>query len=49
MATAARITIASVYEVAELGSMDPEHIVTPGIHVTHVVPLKRQVTRASGS
>ena len=49
MATAARITIASVYEVAELGSMDSEHIVTPGIHVTHVVPLKRQVTRASGS
>ncbi len=48
MATAARTTIASVYSVVELGELDPEHIVTPGIHVTHVVPLPRKVTRAGG-
>ena len=48
MATAAKTTIASVYTVAELGELDPEHIVTPGIHVTHVVPLPRQATRAGG-
>ena len=43
MATAARCTIASVYEVAELGELNPETIVTPGIHVTHVVPVLRSV------
>ena len=42
MATAARVTVAEVDEVVDLGEMDPETIVTPGIHVTHVVPLHRQ-------
>ncbi|MFO0233222.1 MAG: 3-oxoacid CoA-transferase subunit A [Burkholderiales bacterium] len=37
MATAARCTIAQVDEVVPLGALDPEHIVTPGIHVTRVV------------
>ena len=31
MATAAKKTVATVHEIAELGQMDPEHIVTPGI------------------
>ncbi|WP_371870475.1 3-oxoacid CoA-transferase subunit A [Pseudoduganella flava] len=37
MATAARVTIAQVTRVVELGELDPEHIVTPGIFVQRVV------------
>ena len=37
MATAAATTVAQVDEIVELGALDPEHIVTPGIHVTRVV------------
>ena len=37
MATAARCTIAQVHEVVELGQLDPESIVTPGIFVKRVV------------
>ena len=42
MATAARVTVAEVDEVVGLGDLDPEVIVTPGIHVHHVVPLHHQ-------
>ncbi len=31
MAMAAGVTIAQVSEVVELGALDPEHIITPGI------------------
>jgi 3-oxoadipate CoA-transferase alpha subunit len=37
MATAAKCTIAQVSEVVELGELDPEVIVTPGIFVQRVV------------
>jgi 3-oxoadipate CoA-transferase alpha subunit len=37
MATAARCTIAQVRQVVELGGIDPEVIVTPGIYVNRVV------------
>lgn len=37
MATAAATTVAQVSEVVELGALDPEHIVTPGIFVQRVV------------
>ena len=37
MATAAAVTVAQVSEIVELGALDPEHVVTPGIHVTRVV------------
>jgi 3-oxoadipate CoA-transferase alpha subunit len=37
MATAARCAVAQVEEVVELGTLDPESIVTPGIFVTRVV------------
>lgn len=40
MAMAADITIAQVKEVVELGSLDPEHIITQGIFVQHVVEIK---------
>ena len=37
MATAARCTIAQVNQVVELGQLDPETVVTPGIFVKRVV------------
>lgn len=48
MATAARFTVATVHRVVELGGLDPESIVTPGIHVSKVVPIERVATRAGG-
>lgn len=48
MATAAAKTIASVHEIAELGALDPETIVTPGIYVSHVVEIARVATQAGG-
>jgi 3-oxoadipate CoA-transferase alpha subunit len=41
MAMAATLTIASVHEVVELGGLDPEHVVTPGIFVQRVVQVPR--------
>lgn len=37
MATAARVAIAQVAQIVELGELDPETIVTPGIFVQRVV------------
>ena len=37
MATAAKCTIVQVREIAELGELDPEAVVTPGIFVKRVV------------
>jgi 3-oxoadipate CoA-transferase, alpha subunit len=48
MATAAKRTVASVFELAELGQINPEHIVTPGIHVSAVVRIARVATQAGG-
>ena len=39
MAMAAKCTIAQVSELVELGALDPEHIVTPGIFVQRVVKI----------
>ncbi|WP_214368196.1 3-oxoacid CoA-transferase subunit A [Pseudonocardia sp. H11422] len=39
MATAAELTIAQVREFVELGELDPEAVVTPGIFVDRVVRL----------
>jgi 3-oxoacid CoA-transferase subunit A len=36
MATAGKITIAEVEELVEPGAIDPDHVVTPGIFVTHI-------------
>jgi 3-oxoadipate CoA-transferase alpha subunit len=43
MATAARCTIAQVNEIVELGDLDPEAIVTPGIFVQRVVSIRDAV------
>ena len=48
MAMAATTTIASVHEIVELGALDPETVVTPGLFVQRVVQVPRAVTRAGG-
>lgn len=48
MATAAKRTVATVHEVVALGSLDPEHIVTPGIFVSQIVKVERLATQAGG-
>ena len=52
MATAARVTIAELEELVEAGEIDPEHVVTPGIYVRHVLKgahyekrIERRTTR----
>ncbi len=37
MATAATVTLAEVERLVEPGGIDPDHVITPGIFVTHVV------------
>jgi len=37
MATAGRVTIAEVEHLVEPGAIDPDHVVTPGIFVKHVL------------
>jgi 3-oxoacid CoA-transferase subunit A len=37
MATAARVTIAEVEELVELGGLDPNTVGTPGIYVTRII------------
>ncbi len=37
MATAARVTIAEVEEIVEIGELDPDHVHTPGVFVQRVV------------
>ena len=37
MATAARVTIAEVEQLLDPGAIDPDHVVTPGIFVTHIL------------
>lgn len=48
MAMAAKTTVASVHEIVELGELDPEAIITPGIFVQRVVKIARTATVASG-
>lgn len=48
MATAAKHTVATVHEIVDLGALDPEAIVTPGIHVSQVVRIDRVATQAGG-
>ena len=48
MAMAAKVTIATVHEIAELGQMNPETVVTPGLFVQRVVKIDRVATSAGG-
>ena len=47
MAMAAKTTIAQVDEIVELGALDPEHIVTPGIFVQRLVAVHSSASTAS--
>jgi 3-oxoadipate CoA-transferase, alpha subunit len=48
MATAAKLTVATVFELVELGSLNPEHIVTPGIFVNKLVLIPHTKTESGG-
>jgi 3-oxoadipate CoA-transferase alpha subunit len=48
MAMAAKRTVATVHHVVELGQLDPEAIVTPGIFVNHIVRIEHKVTVGGG-
>jgi 3-oxoadipate CoA-transferase alpha subunit len=48
MASAATLTIASVHDVVELGDLDPEAVVTPGIFVQRIVKVPRSATGPAG-
>jgi 3-oxoadipate CoA-transferase alpha subunit len=39
MATAAALTVAQVSRVVEVGELDPETVVTPGIYVDRLVAV----------
>ena len=45
MATAGRVTIAEVEELVEPGQIDPDHVVTPGVFVRHIVRGERYEKR----
>jgi 3-oxoadipate CoA-transferase alpha subunit len=45
MAMAGRVTVAQVDQVVELGELDPETIITPGIFVTRVLEVGSTVVR----
>ena len=47
-ATAAKHTVASVHEIVELGELDPETVVTPGIFVKKIVKIPYVPTQAGG-
>jgi 3-oxoacid CoA-transferase subunit A len=45
MATAATVTIAEVEQLLEPGALDPDHVVTPGIFVKHILQGARYEKR----
>ena len=47
MAMAAKCTVATVNEIVELGQIDPESVVTPGIFVKRVVRVPRAARKAA--
>ncbi len=52
MATAARVTVAEVEELVETGTLDPDHIITPGVFIKRLIalsgaekPIEQRTTR----
>jgi acyl CoA:acetate/3-ketoacid CoA transferase len=39
MAMAAKVTIAEVEQIVEVGDIDPEHVVTPGAFIDRIVEI----------
>ena len=48
MAMGAKMTVASVHEIVELGELEPEAVVTPGIFVSRIVKIDRVATQGGG-
>ena len=48
MAMAAKKTVASVHKIVELGELDPEAVITPGIFVSKIVRIEHKATTAGG-
>ena len=48
MASAAKLTIASVHDIVELGALNPEAVVTPGIFVQRIVKVPRSAAESAG-
>ena len=48
MAMGAKMTVATVHEIAELGELEPEAVVTPGIFVSKIVKIPRVATQGGG-
>jgi 3-oxoadipate CoA-transferase alpha subunit len=48
MAMAAKKTVASVHKIVELGELDPEAIVTPGIFVSKIRRIEHKATEGGG-
>lgn len=48
MATAAAFTVATVHRIVDPGQLDPEAVVTPGIHVSRIVKVDHTATMAGG-
>lgn len=48
MASAAKVTIASVHQIVDLGSLDPEAVITPGLYVQRIVLVQRTATGPAG-
>ncbi len=48
MAMAAKVTVATVHSIVDLGSFDPETVITPGLFVQRVVQVPRVATSAGG-
>lgn len=44
MAMAAEVTIVQVEEIVELGGIDPERVVTPGLFVDRIIEVKNPLT-----
>ena len=47
MASAAKCTVVQVREIVELGAIDPEVVVTPGIFVKRVVKVAATLQKAA--
>jgi 3-oxoadipate CoA-transferase alpha subunit len=48
MAMAAKKTVATVHKIVELGELDPESVITPGIFVTKIVRIDHKTTEGGG-
>jgi len=49
MAAGAKLTVATVHRIVELGELDPETVVTPAIHVNWIVKIPKIPTPPAGA